>query len=737
MARIPPECQSIQDEVDRLQATIRQLQEELQSAPPAEKPIIIEMIRREREKQADAERRLSRCIATAGSYLDIVGVEYTQATQYFDFNGQGSGYAPDNSVPLVARKSLFLRIYVARQAHEPPLPSNVSGTLRYNLSDGSAARELRPLAPIAARAANEIQRGKGSHTLNFRIPAADCVGTLRFSLTLFDPGTPGFESTHTLNPRTFRDVPMLRVHGVLINYTGNGGNLPAPTGQDLIDSLELVRRMYPISGVQYTGCTPMVFGGNLAAADGCGGAWDDLLDTLANMRDASGTNDIFVALLPPSTPTNEFDGCGRAGVCAGIGDTTLMAHEIGHALGRHHVAGCRDPNNVDDDYPQYEGLPAASIGEFGVDQVTTALKDPTTVSDLMSYCPTRWISPYTYIGVMNRLTALAAGVAAGALRKEDTREHLFLNIAVHRTGRIELLPSYHLRTSVPSRPSGRLGRYSCELLDASGAVLRRHRLHHTDPHQCTNDDRLHFHEVIAWRAETRSIAVLRDGQRLGELTVAPEAPALRVVEQPRAAVAKRPELMKVEWQIESREAVGREGEVTSLIRYSHDGGGTWRAIAANVTGTSHVVNTSLLPGGDQCVLQVVASNGIRSTTVETEPFQVERKPRQAYLLSPRPGATFTVGEAVVLHGGGFSPDLQTSPFDDVVWSSSRDGALGVGYEVVTQSLSPGRHRLTMSVPDGFGGEASASVWIDVVAGDGVGESRLAGDLERRSPQRLP
>ena len=31
-----------------------------------------------------------------------VAVEATQATQFFNFNGQGSGYAPDNSVPLVA-----------------------------------------------------------------------------------------------------------------------------------------------------------------------------------------------------------------------------------------------------------------------------------------------------------------------------------------------------------------------------------------------------------------------------------------------------------------------------------------------------------------------------------------------------------------------------------------------------------------------------------------------------------
>lgn len=267
MALIPPECQSIQDEIERIQAAIRHLQDELGSAPPAERPIIIEMIRREREKEAEAKRRLSRCIANAGTYFDVVGVEYTQAIQYFDFNGQGSGHARDDSVPLVSRKPLIIRVHVARQEHGPPFPPNLSGTLRYGPMGGPDFPEVGPLATIPARAANDINRVAFSHTLDFRIPAALCTGTLRFSLTLFDPGTPGFESTHQLNPRTFRDIPMLRIHGVLVHYTGNGLNLPAPTGQDLIDSLELVRRIRDLLRTRNSRAHPLWRRGQSASAN--------------------------------------------------------------------------------------------------------------------------------------------------------------------------------------------------------------------------------------------------------------------------------------------------------------------------------------------------------------------------------------------------------------------------------------------------------------------------------------
>ena len=91
------------------------------------------------------------------------------------------------------------------------------------------------------------------------------------------------------------------------------------------------------------------------------------------------------------------------------------------------------------------------------------------------------------------------------------------------------------------------------------------------------------------------------------------------------------------------------------------------------------------------------------------------KPARPYILSPADGAVITQGDQLELRGIGFSPDFGTTDFQDMVWSSHRDGLLDVGYDTVVDSLSPGRHRIELTVPDGLGGESIARVTIEVTA----------------------
>jgi hypothetical protein len=176
--------------------------------------------------------------------------------------------------------------------------------------------------------------------------------------------------------------------------------------------------------------------------------------------------------------------------------------------------------------------------------------------------------------------------------------------------------------------------------------------------------------------------------------------------------------MRLEWSVkEAKQAPGGKAirqPVHFILRYSNDGGATWRAVAADLTEPQHVVNLDLLPGGAKCMFQVIASSGIRSSVAATKPLEVPRKPRKAYILSPaNSGMTFKQGEGVVLLGGGFSPDFETTNFEDVVWTSDRDGVIGTGYEVIVHTLSVGRHKISIDFPDGLGGEASATVFVTI------------------------
>jgi hypothetical protein len=128
----------------------------------------------------------------------------------------------------------------------------VSGKVSY-----AGHPDLTPInGPLVLPPRSAIDRGNPNHTLNFLVPAAHCVGTVSFQVSIFDPAHPADAANAFLRNTislSFDTVPQVRVHGVLIHYTGKGLNIAAPTGLDLSNTLVWVGKTYPISGFHYTG----------------------------------------------------------------------------------------------------------------------------------------------------------------------------------------------------------------------------------------------------------------------------------------------------------------------------------------------------------------------------------------------------------------------------------------------------------------------------------------------------
>ena len=179
---------------------------------------------------------------------------------------------------------------------------------------------------------------------------------------------------------------------------------------------------------------------------------------------------------------------------------------------------------------------------------------------------------------------------------------------------------------------------------------------------------------------TKAIEFLRGVEVIHQIEVEADVPKLTL--KPLRRVERERELVRVEWDVQHSK------NFWCIVRYTHDGGKTWRAIAADLTSWSLVVNLDLLPGGERCMFQIVASSGLRTVTAETEPFEVKRKPRAVAILRPKTGDQFRHGESVVLFGGGHSPNFATADFEDVVWTSNLDGHLGIGHQLTTHTLSP-------------------------------------------------
>lgn len=646
--------------------------------------------------------------------IRIYGVELTQSTQYFNFRGQGSGEGEDNSLPLVANKDLIVRVYAAvnKFSLNPP-PFEYTGTLTYE------GKTIYPLnAPRRLWTYDNTERRLLTDTLNFRIPAADCRGRKSFRIQVQDANpanVSAFTRAQTVVRADFRVVPNLHITGVLFSFTGNGQNLAAPTGIDLVNSLGRFLPMMPFPGFNYHVCTLDTYNGDLLTDDG----WSGVLRRLSNLRSTAGGGSVYVGLLPARTAEtvgSNTRGIGNWGVAVGSrDDTRALSHEIGHALMQLHIDACGAPADFEKNYPQYPPNSFGNIGEFGLDTARMTLFNPNSVSDLMTYCdsanvlfPTNtWISPFTYRRLMNNVVNTDGTMDIFIIATVELITAF--NFRIFRDGRVELLPSYVVEGKQLARDQRPTTDVVIDLVDASGRPLRSLRCHAFNPYLDPDGAFVDFHEVFAWQEEIAAVTVNRGGHTLGRLEVGSEAPGLRLREPRRLEREGSGDLLRLEWESEPA------GELTPhyLVSYSADDGQTWLSLAAELAETRYLVNLDLLPGGERCRLRVTASAGLRSTSVVSEPFEVRRKPRQAYILSPENGASYKQGQPVLLLGAAHSPDFQTTAFDELTWISNRSGLLGTGYQVTTAALPPGRHRITLNYPDGAGGEGQGSVWVEV------------------------
>lgn len=277
--------------------------------------------------------------------------------------------------------------------------------------------------------------------------------------------------------------------------------------------------------------------------------------------------------------------------------------------------------------------------------------------------------------------------------------------------KLNLDPRYIGRTDKPNWTSLRN-----ILVDRSGQSVKSHHCQVINPHMEDGDAYVDYFEALPMDSvrveDIQSIEINVNG-KLQTLDVSGSAPivSMKAVKESTGHSTLR----RIEWESSLPAESKQRYPIHYIVRYSADGGTTWRALAAGLTTTSYVVNTELLPGGDRCLFEVIATAGIRSATSRTAPVKIARKPRKAYILEPADKKqTIRQGEELHLVGGGFSPEAGTTAFDEVTWVSDKDGPLGTGYQVFASTLSKGVHTISIRFPDGLGKQASDSAKVTVV-----------------------
>jgi hypothetical protein len=106
-----------------------------------------------------------------------------------------------------------------------------------------------------------------------------------------------------------------------------------------------------------------------------------------------------------------------------------------------------------------------------------------------------------------------------------------------------------------------------------------------------------------------------------------------------------------------------------------------------------------LPGGEACAVRIVASDGVNTALVDSDPFFVARKGRRPLILAPDDGATLWAGASVTLAGQVLDVEAGGAPTAELRWASSRDGELGTG-SAINVTLSGGTHTITAEIAGG-------------------------------------
>ncbi|HJV91153.1 MAG TPA: IPT/TIG domain-containing protein [Holophagaceae bacterium] len=400
-------------------------------------------------------------VNTASTTLDlhVDKIQLTQSTQTLA-----------NSVPIVAGKAAFARVFVLANQTNAASPS-----VQVTLFNGGVPVPTYPktIPPSASGVPTAIDESSLAMSWNLVIPATDLTTPVGAGYSLeatVDPAgglIPEADETNNTTAVGFTSTTVPTFHStifpvVLASGTGDVSNL----GQWVYQ----LQKMYPVADVDVVAGSPFTGSVSTLGSDGTG--WNTLLNDLTTKHQLDGASNRYyygslkvgygggVAGLGwvPNSPSSAFQqrtaiGWDKTGYGDGGDYTYVFAHETGHTMGREH-SPCGGAAGPDPNYPYAGG----SIGMWGYDTVQNQLKDPSVTKDIMGYCSPNWVSDYVYTKILQ----FRAGSGGFLHAPEDAAlpaalatptECLILRGILREDGRVDLLPSFRTRSLPSARPT--------------------------------------------------------------------------------------------------------------------------------------------------------------------------------------------------------------------------------------------------------------------------------------------
>jgi hypothetical protein len=316
------------------------------------------------------------------------------------------------SVPMIAGRSALVRVFgVANQCN--------TVTPKVRLTIGSAA-PVTLNAPESAVYFEPVEASLGS-SWNYDVPANLVQAGMSIVAEIdADGAVPETSESDNRYPSTgsraviVKSVPPVGVRFVPITQTVGGVTQTGAVADQLDALMYWTRRVFPVATWDVDVREPLTISRTLNNAIV---PWIQTLDEIEQLHslDSAAQKPGFrryyygVAKIAAPfgiiglgyVPGRSAMGWDRPSGSDNAGAT--FAHELGHNFGRQH-APCGNPGNPDAGYPNTGFYAGGGIGVDGYDQFSQSLVSRSMHTDIMGYCPSQWISDYTYRGVMAYLT---------------------------------------------------------------------------------------------------------------------------------------------------------------------------------------------------------------------------------------------------------------------------------------------------------------------------------------------
>ena len=670
--------------------------------------------------------------------VDIYAVEFNQSIQNLYSTG----------VPLFAGKDAMVRVHLHTTDGKGDIPG-VKGVIYYPYTPYSYTtyKPINTFGNVTVQASPDRAQFKDS--LNFLIPGTALKpGTAMMRIVIEPPSGVAFSSTSQVErfqQFTIQTGPTLSVVLVEVTYDMNGtARWPYAGAADDIRSW--LERAYPVSSVQTTN-HPLAIQYPNNPSNFCGvSGFHSINNELAKWRSSSdstyaislGARTIYLGMVPSDYESlcSGWYVVGLAhGIPAGEASAAVFStdanetgsnagHELGHCLNLKHVncSSCKEALDG-----EYFPNPGCSISwgwiYFGADTKTYSIYSPATWSDFMSYCANKWMSDYNYGRLQGYIDLYPSAVEAA-----EPQNMLMISGLINKTKgettldpiyRMPLLPQESSETTLdpiyrmPLLPqeSSEPGNCSVRVFNGSGQLLAEHPF---KPGEDTErmagyDEFMTIHQVIPDHPDLARVDIVCDGHTLASRSASANPPTVHV-ESPNGGEIWATGTQTITWQAQDLDS----DTLYFLLQASGDDGQTWTTLAADVTGRSFSFDTALLPGGNKIRIRVVATDGLRTTWDESDAaFTVALKSPKVTIGSPQQGSHFPPGDVVVFSGYAYDPEDGSLPPSALSWASDKDGPLGTGTTLELDTLSFGKHVITLTATDSDSQTATATVNIAI------------------------